>query len=178
MDTSHLSDDDRWRIALAKDRRFDGAFVTGVHSTGIYCRPSCPARHPKRENVRFFANGEEARAAGLRPCIENFDEVAPIMLNRAWREASARPALRGLITEILAWPDMPGRLAFPDYDAPNTPLMLMKLRVGDVRLSLFTTITTFGTPQDVTTDELRVESFFPADEDSARVLRALASRAA
>ncbi len=63
-----LTDDDRWRIALAKDRRFDGQFITGVHSTGIYCRPSCPARAPKRENVRFYASGAEAEAAGLRAC--------------------------------------------------------------------------------------------------------------
>ncbi|QUL38272.1 bifunctional DNA-binding transcriptional regulator/O6-methylguanine-DNA methyltransferase Ada [Erythrobacter sp. JK5] len=63
-----LSDDDRWRIAMAKDRRFDGAFVTGVHSTGIYCRPSCPARAPLRRNVRFYAAAADAEAAGLRAC--------------------------------------------------------------------------------------------------------------
>lgn len=63
-----LTDDERWRIALAKDRRFDGHFFTGVHSTGIYCRPSCPARPPKRENVRFYASAAEAEAAGLRAC--------------------------------------------------------------------------------------------------------------
>jgi AraC family transcriptional regulator of adaptative response/methylated-DNA-[protein]-cysteine methyltransferase len=62
-------DDARWRIALAKDRRFDGVFITGVHSTGIYCRPSCPARPPKRENVRFYADPADAEAAGLRPCL-------------------------------------------------------------------------------------------------------------
>lgn len=66
--TSNLTDDDRWQIALAKDRRFDGAFVTGVHSTGIYCRPSCPARAPLRKNVRFYANPADAEAAGLRAC--------------------------------------------------------------------------------------------------------------
>lgn len=64
----NITDDDRWRIALAKDRRFDGAFVTGVHSTGIYCRPSCPARAPLRRNVRFYATPTDAAAAGLRPC--------------------------------------------------------------------------------------------------------------
>jgi AraC family transcriptional regulator of adaptative response/methylated-DNA-[protein]-cysteine methyltransferase len=70
-------DDERWRIALAKDRRFDGVFVTGVHSTGIYCRPSCPARPPKRENVRFYASSADAEAAGLRPCMRcKPDEVA------------------------------------------------------------------------------------------------------
>ncbi len=62
-------DEARWRIALAKDRRFDGAFVTGVHSTGIYCRPSCPARPPKRENVAFYATPADAESAGLRACL-------------------------------------------------------------------------------------------------------------
>lgn len=64
----NMTDDERWQIALAKDRRFDGAFVTGVHSTGIYCRPSCPARAPLRKNVRFYATPADAETAGLRPC--------------------------------------------------------------------------------------------------------------
>lgn len=66
--SKNITDEDRWRIALAKDRRFDGAFVTGVHSTGIYCRPSCPARAPLRKNVRFYGTAADAAAAGLRPC--------------------------------------------------------------------------------------------------------------
>src|SRR3546814_831517 len=53
---------------MGRDRRFDGRFVTGVLTTGIYCRPSCAARHPARGNVRFFASGADAREAGLRPC--------------------------------------------------------------------------------------------------------------
>ncbi len=62
---------------LARDRALDGRFVTGVLTTGIYCRPSCAARHPKRENVRFFADGAAARGAGLRPCLRcKPDEVA------------------------------------------------------------------------------------------------------
>ena len=64
----NITDDARWQAMLAKDRRFDGAFVTGVHSTGIYCRPSCPARAPLRKNVRFYATARDAEAAGLRPC--------------------------------------------------------------------------------------------------------------
>ncbi len=63
-----MSDEDRWQAMLAKDRRFDGAFVTGVHSTGIYCRPSCPARAPLRKNVRFYVTSAQAEGAGLRPC--------------------------------------------------------------------------------------------------------------
>lgn len=64
-----LSDEAAWAAVLARDRAFDGRFVTGVLSTGIYCRPSCAARHPARGNVRFFADPAAARASGLRPCL-------------------------------------------------------------------------------------------------------------
>ena len=63
-----IDDDIRWNAVLRRDRAFDGRFVTGVLTTGIYCRPSCAARHPARANVRFFASGAEARDAGLRAC--------------------------------------------------------------------------------------------------------------
>lgn len=63
-----MDDDSRWAAVLRRDRALDGRFVTGVLTTGIYCRPSCAARHPHRDNVRFFADGAAARAAGLRPC--------------------------------------------------------------------------------------------------------------
>lgn len=55
-------------LAEARDRRYDGRFITGVLSTGIFCLPSCPARQPKPENVRFFFSPEAAGAAGLRAC--------------------------------------------------------------------------------------------------------------
>jgi AraC family transcriptional regulator of adaptative response/methylated-DNA-[protein]-cysteine methyltransferase len=63
-----IDDDAAWQAVLRRDRSHDGRFVTGVLSTGIYCRPSCAARHPLRANVRFFADGAAARGAGLRPC--------------------------------------------------------------------------------------------------------------
>lgn len=68
--SSKMIDDDevRWAAVLRRDRCFDGRFVTGVLTTGIYCRPSCAARHPARANVRFFADGEAARVTGLRAC--------------------------------------------------------------------------------------------------------------
>jgi AraC family transcriptional regulator, regulatory protein of adaptative response / methylated-DNA-[protein]-cysteine methyltransferase len=62
-----MTDDDRWTAVQRRDRAADGQFVTGVLTTGIYCRPSCAARHPARGNVRFFTDGTAARAAGLRP---------------------------------------------------------------------------------------------------------------
>ena len=70
-------DDQRWAAVLRRDRAMDGRFVTGVLSTGIYCRPSCAARHPRRDNVRFFASGGEARDSGLRACLRcRPDEIA------------------------------------------------------------------------------------------------------
>ena len=66
--TIRIDGDEAWAAVLRRDRSYDGRFVTGVLSTGIYCRPSCAARHPARANVRFLADGAEARAAGLRPC--------------------------------------------------------------------------------------------------------------
>ncbi|WJY24670.1 methylated-DNA--[protein]-cysteine S-methyltransferase [Alteriqipengyuania flavescens] len=62
------TDDIAWNAVQRRDRTFDGRFVTGVLTTGIYCRPSCAARHPARKNVRFFASGDEAKASGLRAC--------------------------------------------------------------------------------------------------------------
>ena len=63
-----MTDEERWAAVERRDRTFDGRFVTGVLTTGIYCRPSCAARHPARANVRFFPSGAAAREAGLRPC--------------------------------------------------------------------------------------------------------------
>jgi len=67
-DIAPATDDARWRAVLARDAAQDGAFVYAVRTTGVYCRPSCPARHARRENVRFFADGPAAEAAGFRPC--------------------------------------------------------------------------------------------------------------
>lgn len=58
-----------WTAFEARDRSRDGEFVGAVKTTGIYCKPSCAARHPKREHVEYFTSGEEARAAGYRPCL-------------------------------------------------------------------------------------------------------------
>ena len=75
-----------WRAVVARDARFDGRFFTGVTSTGIYCRPVCPARTPKRENVAFHPSAAAAEAAGLRACLRCRPETAPEM--GAWRGTS------------------------------------------------------------------------------------------
>src|SRR5437868_2447529 len=57
-----------WEAVRARDARFDGLFVYAVRSTGVYCKPSCPSRRPRREQVSFFASCGGAEAAGFRAC--------------------------------------------------------------------------------------------------------------
>ncbi|HYD18521.1 MAG TPA: AlkA N-terminal domain-containing protein [Patescibacteria group bacterium] len=66
-----------YKALSARDPRFDGVFFVGVASTGIYCRPICPAKTPKAENCRFFDNAQAAEAAGFRPCLRCRPELAP-----------------------------------------------------------------------------------------------------
>ncbi len=99
MNENFVDDVRAWTAVQARDRSFDGKFVTGVLSTGIYCRPSCAARHPKRENVRFFAKAEQAEAAGLRACLRCLpndvarDEAAVKTVIDAIRMAEVAPTL-------------------------------------------------------------------------------------
>ena len=66
-----------WRAHRSRDPRFDGRFFTAVTSTGVYCRPVCPAPTPRRANVRFYACAAAAEAAGFRPCLRCRPETAP-----------------------------------------------------------------------------------------------------
>ncbi|HXP47111.1 MAG TPA: Ada metal-binding domain-containing protein, partial [Terriglobales bacterium] len=59
----------RWQAVIARDASRDGVFVFAVTSTGVYCRPSCPSRRPRRERVRFFSRPDEAERAGFRACL-------------------------------------------------------------------------------------------------------------
>lgn len=97
--TDIISTDIAWAAVLRRDREFDGRFVTGVLTTGIYCRPSCAARHPLRENVRFFSSGAEARATGLRACKRclpddvSRDEAAVLAAIDEIKQAEDAPSL-------------------------------------------------------------------------------------
>ncbi len=67
----------RYRAIDARDTRFDGQFYTAVRTTGIYCRPSCPARTPKAENVTFYETSAAAHDAGYRACKRCLPEAVP-----------------------------------------------------------------------------------------------------
>jgi AraC family transcriptional regulator of adaptative response / DNA-3-methyladenine glycosylase II len=81
-----MDDDACYRAIAARDTRFDGRLFVGVKTTGIYCRPICPARTPRRENVRFFETALAAQAAGFRPCLRCRPESSPDL--GAWRGTS------------------------------------------------------------------------------------------
>ncbi len=76
-----------YRAVVARDARYDGRFFTCVKSTGIYCRPICPARPPKLENCRFVPTAAAAQAAGYRPCLRCKPESSPAL--DAWRGTEA-----------------------------------------------------------------------------------------
>ncbi|HEY6349633.1 MAG TPA: bifunctional DNA-binding transcriptional regulator/O6-methylguanine-DNA methyltransferase Ada [Candidatus Angelobacter sp.] len=69
VETTPPTDQRRWQAVLQRDANLDGSFVFGVLSTGVYCRPSCPARRPLRKNVRFFDSSQQAEKEGLRACL-------------------------------------------------------------------------------------------------------------
>src|SRR5712675_205366 len=89
MDDASMMDMDRtacYRAIATRDARFDGRLFIGVTSTGIYCRPICPARTPKRENVTFWPSAAAAQEAGFRPCLRCRPEISPDAA--AWRGTS------------------------------------------------------------------------------------------
>lgn len=117
---------------------------------------------------------------GTRAAVANWDVVAPVMLSRTRREAEAEQNqdLLRLLEEVLAYPGIPEDWRHsPLQHDEHLPVIPLELAHGDQRISLFSVISTFGTPGDITTDEIRVESFFPADEATANLLQFLAAQA-
>ena len=112
----------------------------------------------------------------LRPAIENWQEVRSSLVRQALRESEALDSRRVDLLAILdeCVPDRGARiLETTDWTQPADVVLPIRLRVGDARLSLFSTITTLGTPGDITLQELRIEAFHPADaETEAYLVRA------
>jgi len=95
-----MAEEEMWKAVCENDASYDGIFFYAVRSTGIYCRPSCRSKKPRRENVCFFDTGEQARAAGFRPCkrcrsdlldyqpIKEIAEKAKRLLDDSFRKRS------------------------------------------------------------------------------------------
>src|SRR4249920_3888715 len=87
------------RARVARNPSYDGRFYTGVHTTGIYCRPVCPVRPARSTNVQFFPSAAAAEVAGFRPCLRCRPETAPF--SSAWigSRATVERALRLIVEE-------------------------------------------------------------------------------
>lgn len=95
-----------YRVFQARDARFDGRLFIGVRTTGIYCRPICPARTPKQSNVTFFATAAAAQEAGFRPCLRCRPEVAPDLAAWNGTASTVTRALRMIESDALEDPDI------------------------------------------------------------------------
>ncbi len=115
--------------------------------------------------------------SGLRPYVDNWEHVAEALLQRVHREAVGGVPDAGtdaLLAEVLAYPGVPKHLRRMNLTAPSVPVIPIRFRKGSHAFDYFSAVTTLGTPQDVTLQELRIEAFFPADattEARARALR-------
>ena len=111
--------------------------------------------------------------AGLRKIVVNWEAIAKSLLNEAYRRlAWARDEnLKNLIAEILSFPGIPTRWREPDLEAPHDLILPMELNLDGRIARMFSTVTTIGTPHDVTLQELHVEVFYPADAETESVLQ-------
>ena len=133
---SSMSFDERYRAIDARDARFDGQFVTAVHSTGIYCRPSCPARTPKPQNVSFYPTSAAAHEAGFRACKRCLPEAAPG--SPAWdvRGDTAARAMRLIADGVVEREGVPGLSARLGYSSRHlTRILSAELGAGPLALA-------------------------------------------
>ena len=120
---------------LSRDARFDGLFFTAVKTTGIYCRPVCPAPAPKSANVEYFANAASAEAAGYRPCLRCRPELSPA--DGRWRRGDDVVARASRLIEG-GW-----------LDEATVPTLAERLHVGDRHLRRLFVDALGTTPQQV-----------------------------
>jgi len=125
-----------YRAVQGRDRRFDGHFVTAVRTTGIYCRPSCPAQTPKRENVSFYPHAAAAAAAGYRACKRCRPDAAPGSRDWDVRADLAARALRGIASGVVDEVGVPGlarRLAVSERHLHR--VLVAEIGVGPLALA-------------------------------------------
>ncbi|MGE0548289.1 MAG: helix-turn-helix domain-containing protein [Kofleriaceae bacterium] len=119
--------------------------------------------------------------AGLRPWITNWEAVAEELIHRVHREAVGQAPdddVHRLVAEVLAYPGVPATWRRPEHAAPLLPVIPVCFERDGRRFSYFSTVTTLGTPIDVTAQELRIECFYPTDDDTRRAAHHLASGSA
>jgi len=157
--------------AFVVDRRWNllRANAGAARLTAFLTGAAPPASAPKAVNLADALVSPE----GLRPFIANWEEVAIHFLRGVQADAAAdgTPETAALLKRLLAYPGVPALSQAPALEEAPGPVLAIHFRKGETSLRLFTTIATLGTPQDVTLQEIRIENFFPADAQTARVMR-------
>jgi transcriptional regulator with XRE-family HTH domain len=136
--------------------------------------PGCDSGNP-HNGPRLVFDPE-----GLRPHLENWDVVAAHIIRRVSREAADNPSdemLKAYLGQLLSYPGVPNRWRMLDLDGAPPPFLTLNYRWKDSTLRWFSALTTLGTPLDVALQELRIESFFPADETTRTFVNRLADEA-
>ena len=131
-----LDHDTCYRAVSSRDERFDGIFFTAVTSTGIYCRPSCPARTPRRETVRFYRSAAEAQAAGFRACRRCRPDVSPGSPEWNYRADLAGRAMRLVADGVVDRDGVSGlaaRLGYSERQVHRT--LVEEVGAGPLRLA-------------------------------------------
>jgi len=111
---------------------------------------------------------------GVRPYVTNWEAVAEALVRRVHRESvggTPDEGTRELLAEILGYPGVPGAWRHENEEAPIVPVLPVVFEKQGRRFHFFSTVTTLGTPQDITVQEIRIECFFPADEETKRAAR-------
>lgn len=132
----HMTFAERYAAISSRDARFDGQFVTAVRSTGIYCRPSCPARTPKEANVTFFPTSAAAHEAGYRACKRCLPEAAPGSPDWNLRGDVAGRAMRLIADGVVEREGVSGLAARLGYSSRHlTRLLAAELGAGPLALA-------------------------------------------
>ena len=161
--------------AVVMDRHWN-MVTTNAAAPRFFARlVALPEGGPPPNVIRLMFSPE-----GLRPFVANWESVAQALIHRVRREAVGgvpdAPTLQ-LLDEVLSYPGVPGRWRSPESteQAPS-PCLDIRFRKGDLAMDFFSTVTTLGTPQDITLQELRIECFFPANTHTeSEVLRLAAA---
>lgn len=117
---------------------------------------------------------------GLQPFIQNWAHAATLLIARLYREVTADPsneALRALFEEICGYPGIPDNWRSHDWATTPAPLLPLELGMGTMQLKLFSMISSFGTPLDITAEEIRIETFFAVDDFTRDFFHALLAQA-
>jgi hypothetical protein len=155
---------------LVLDRHWNTLRMNAGAKRFLALFPGCDSGTP-HNGVRLVFHPQ-----GLRPFIENWELVAARIIRRVHREAGDNPSdvtLKRFLDELLSYPDVPSRWRMLDLDGTPSPFLTINYRWKNSTLRLFSALTTLGTPLDVGLQELRIESFFPADEATRVMLNRL-----